>query len=133
MMARVGEGNTADIRISLVPKDKRKRSSELVANYLRKAPSGIPGVIIRTRQGQNFMTRRMGQGGSNAVSLEVRGYDLDTAQELARQVDGIVQKVPGITDTEISRKDGSPEQVLRIDRQKAADLGLTISMIGGAL
>ena len=133
MMARVGEGNTADIRISLVPKDKRKRSSEQVANDLRKATSGIPGVIIRTRQGQNFMTRRMGQGGSNAVSLEVRGYDLATAQELARQVDGIVQKVPGITDTEISRKEGSPEQVLRIDRQKAADLGLTISMIGGAL
>ena len=133
MMARVGEGNAADIRITLVPKDQRKRSSEEVANALRKATSGIPGVIIRTRQSQNFMTRRVGQGGSNAVSVEVRGYDLATAQELARQVDRIVQKVPGITDTEISRKEGSPEQVLRIDRQKAADLGLTISMIGDAL
>jgi len=133
MMARVGDGNNADVRITLVPKDKRKRSSEEVANALRKATAEIPGVIIRTRQSQNFMTRRMGQGGSNAVSLEVRGYDLATAQDLARQMDGIVQKVPGITDTEISRKEGSPEQVLRIDRQKAADLGLTISMIGDAL
>jgi len=133
MMARVGDGNNADVRITLVPKDKRKRSSEEVANALRKATAEIPGVIIRTRQSQNFMTRRMGQGGSNAVSLEVRGYDLATAQDLARQLDGIVQKVPGITDTEISRKEGSPEQVLRIDRQKAADLGLTISMIGDAL
>ena len=133
MMARVGDGNNADVRITLVPKDKRKRSSEEVANALRKATAEIPGVIIRTRQSQNFMTRRMGQGGSNAVSLEVRGYDLATAQDLARLLDAIVQKVPGITDTEISRKEGSPEQVLRIDRQKAADLGLTISMIGDAL
>jgi len=133
MMARVGDGNNAEVRITLVPKDQRKRSSEEVANALRKATAEIPGVIIRTRQSQNFMTRRMGQGGSNAVSLEVRGYDLATAQDLARQLDGIVQKVPGITDTEISRKEGSPEQVLRIDRQKAADLGLTISMIGDAL
>ncbi len=133
MMARVGEGNSGEVRITLVPKDKRKRSSEEVANALRKATAEIPGVIIRTRQSQNFMTRRMGQGGSNAVNLEVRGYDLSTAQALAHQVDGIVQKVPGITDTEISRKEGSPEQVLRIDRQKAADLGLTISMIGDAL
>ncbi|HNY92304.1 MAG TPA: efflux RND transporter permease subunit, partial [bacterium] len=42
MMARVGEGNSADIRLSLVPKDQRKRSSEEVANALRKATAEIP-------------------------------------------------------------------------------------------
>jgi HAE1 family hydrophobic/amphiphilic exporter-1 len=133
MMARVGDGNSAEVRISLVPKAQRTRSSEEVANALRKATAQIPGVTIRTRQGQNFMSRRMGPGGADAVSIEVRGYDLATAQELARQVDGIVKQVPGITDTEISRKEGSPEQVIRIDRQKAADLGLTVARIGQAL
>lgn len=133
MMARVGEGNTAEVRITLVPKAQRRRSSEQVANALRQATSRIPGVTIRIRQGQNFMTRRMGQGSGNAVSVEVRGYDLAVAHELANRVDHIVKEVPGITDTEISRKEGSPEQMIRIDRQKAADLGLTVSRIGEAL
>lgn len=133
MMARVGEGNTAEVRITLVPKAQRRRSSEEVANALRQATSRIPGVTIRIRQGQNFMTRRMGQGSGNAVSVEVRGYDLAVAHELANRVNGIVKEVPGITDTEISRKEGSPEQMIRIDRQKAADLGLTVSRIGEAL
>ena len=44
-----------------------------------------------------------------------------------------MSKVPGVTDTEISREEGSPEQIIRIDRQKAADLGLTVSRIGEAM
>jgi HAE1 family hydrophobic/amphiphilic exporter-1 len=48
-------------------------------------------------------------------------------------VDEVVRTVPGITDTRISREEGSPERVILIDRQKAADLGLTVSRIGEAL
>jgi HAE1 family hydrophobic/amphiphilic exporter-1 len=48
-------------------------------------------------------------------------------------VNEVIQDVPGITDTRISREEGSPEEIIRIDRQKAADLGLTVSRIGDAL
>lgn len=139
MMTRVGSGgwggggNTAEVRIALVPKAKRSRSSEQVANDLRKAVGGIPGIIVRARAGQNFMMRRFGSSSGDAINVEVRGYDLHTAQALARQVDEIVKDVRGITDTRISRQEGNPEQVIRIDRQKASDLGLTVTRIGEAL
>jgi HAE1 family hydrophobic/amphiphilic exporter-1 len=70
---------------------------------------------------------------TDSISVEVRGYDLDTAKELAIKVNEIVKAVPGITDTNISRDEGRPEQILRIDRKKAADMGLTVSLIGKAL
>jgi HAE1 family hydrophobic/amphiphilic exporter-1 len=63
----------------------------------------------------------------------VRGFELETARQLAVAVRDAVEDVPGITDTRISREEGRPEQVLRIDRAKAADLGLTVSAIGEAL
>jgi len=140
MLSRIGGGgfrssggHTARIQVTLAPKNQRNRSSEQIANDLRKSLQGIPGVTIRTRAGQGLFLLRMGSSTTDNVSVEIRGYDLKTAHELALKVEQVVQAVPGITDTKISREEGSPEQIIRIDRQKAADLGLTVSHIGDAL
>jgi len=140
MLCRVGGGgwrarggHTAEIRVTLVPRKERRRSSEEVANALRTSLAGLPGVTLRTRVGQGLFLLSMGQSQGDNISVEVRGYDLETAQRLAAQVDRAVQQVPGITDTRVSREEGSPEQIIRIDRQKAADLGLSVSDIGDAL
>jgi HAE1 family hydrophobic/amphiphilic exporter-1 len=41
--------------------------------------------------------------------------------------------VPGISDIRLSRDMGRPEEILIIDRQKAADMKLSVSQIGSAL
>ncbi len=140
VLTRIGGGgyrssgnHTGEVRITLVPIAKRSRSSEQIANDLRKKLSAIPGVTIRTRAGQGLFMLRMGSGEAENITVEVRGYDLATAQVLAQQVNQAIMRVPGITDTRISREEGSPEQLIQIDRQKASDLGLTVSMIGDAL
>jgi HAE1 family hydrophobic/amphiphilic exporter-1 len=140
MLSRVGGGgwrsrggHTAQVRVTLVPRSERRRSSEEVANDLRKALSDIPGVTIRTRAGQGLFLLRLGSSDDDNVNVEVRGYDLETAHQLATTVEELVKTVPGITDTRVSREEGTPEQLVRIDRQKAADLGLTVSRIGDAL
>jgi HAE1 family hydrophobic/amphiphilic exporter-1 len=130
---RAAGGHTAEIRISLVPRAERRRSSEQIANALRKSLSGLPGVTIRTRAGQGLFILRMGTSSGNSVDVEIRGYDLETAHQLAQRADEVIQRVRGITDTQISREEGSPEQIIRIDRQKAADLGLSVTRIGEAL
>jgi hydrophobic/amphiphilic exporter-1 (mainly G- bacteria), HAE1 family len=143
MVTRVGSGGgggggqsgpqTASIEIQTVPKKERMRSCDQIAADLRRELTSLPGVVVRTRSGQGLFMLRMGSGTSDAVSVEVRGYDLKTAGDFARVVNESVRQVPGITDTRISREEGSPEQIIRIDRQKAADLGLTVSRIGNAL
>ena len=130
---RASGGHTANIRATLVPQSERRRSSEEIANALRPALSSLPGVTVRTRAGQGLWILRMGQGDGDNLSLEIRGYDLDTARELAQQVRAAVAEVPGVSDARISREEGRPEEVIRIDRQKAADLGLSVSRIGEAL
>jgi HAE1 family hydrophobic/amphiphilic exporter-1 len=129
---RGGGGRSSNINLYLVPKSERRRSSEQVANDLRRILSNIPGVTVMARPSQNFMLR-MSASVTDNISVEVRGYDLDIAKELAIKVDEVVKRVPGITDTNISRDEGRPEQILRIDRKKAADMGLTVSLIGQAL
>ena len=126
-------GHTGSIRISLKPQSQRARSSEQIATDLRRKLNGIPGMIARTRAGQGLFILRMGTSRGDRIQVEVRGHDLQTADMLAEQVKGLVESVDGITDARISRELGSPEELVLIDRQKAADMNLTVAKIANAL
>jgi HAE1 family hydrophobic/amphiphilic exporter-1 len=126
-------GHTGDVRISLKPQSQRTRSSEQIAADLRGKLSKIPGMIVRTRAGEGLSVLRMGTSGADKVQVEVRGHDLQMADNLAAQVKGIVESVEGITDARVSRDSGSPEELVLIDRQKAADMNLTVSKIANVL
>jgi HAE1 family hydrophobic/amphiphilic exporter-1 len=126
-------GHTGQVRISLLPQSQRIRSSEQIADELRVKLSSIPGIICRTRAGQGLFLLRLGTSGADRVQVEIRGHDLEMADKLAAQVKDIVESVEGITDARISRESGSPEELILIDRQKAADMNLTVSKIANAL
>ena len=125
--------HTGEMRIALTPANQRNRSSEQIAQALRPKLSQIPGMRIRTRAGQGLFLLRMGSGDSDRIELEIRGHDIETADRLAQQLEKIVTDVPGITDVRISRDSGAPEELVLIDRQKAADMKLSVSQIAGSL
>lgn len=129
-----GSGShVGEMRISLVPQSQRSRSSEEIAASLRGKLEGIPGLRTRLRTGQGFFLLRMGTSGGDRVQIEIRGYDLEIADTLAKQVMSLVEKVDGITDAQVSRETGTPEEIIVIDRQKAADMKLTVSQIAYTL
>ncbi|MFH2219253.1 MAG: efflux RND transporter permease subunit [Pseudomonadota bacterium] len=130
---RARGSNAGEMRIALTPVKKRARSSDEIAAALRKKLTAMPGVTIRTRAGQGLFLLRIGTGGDENVQVEVRGYDLDTSDALSRRVEEIVRNVDGITDTKISRETGTPEELIVVDRQKAADMKLTVSKIANIL
>jgi len=140
MVSSVGGGgwrsagsHTARLRISLKPKTERERTSEDVAEDLRKKLSNVPGVKVRTRAGQGLFLLRMGTSDAERIKVEIRGYDLERAQALAERVKEVVEQVPGVTDARLSRESGSPEELVIVDRQKAADMRLTVSKIAKML
>ncbi len=130
---RTSGSNNGELRISLVSQSQRSRSSDDIAADLRKKLSNLPGVKVRTRSGQGLFILRMGSSGDDRIQVEIRGHDLDTADALALQVRDLIQSVDGIADTQISRESGSPEELIVIDRQKAANMNLTVSKIANAL
>jgi HAE1 family hydrophobic/amphiphilic exporter-1 len=116
-----------EIRLSLTPAATRKRSNEDIAQDLREQLTGrIPGMQVRTRapQGQFLLERIL--AGAEGVTVEVRGYDIDTLAALAREVSAAISDVPGVTDVDISREAGIPQQQIYVLRDKIADLGLNV-------
>ena len=130
---RAQGSNTGQMRIALKPVKERSRSSEKIAADLRKKLVFMPGVEIRTRAGQGLFLLRIGTGGDEKVQVEIRGHNLETSDALARGVEEIIGNVAGITDTRISREIGTPEELIVVDRQKAADMKLTVSRIANML
>jgi len=130
---RARGGNAGSMRIALKPVSQRTRSSNEIAKDLRKKLVFMPGVKIRTRAGRGLFLLRIGTSGDDKVQVEVRGHDLETSDILARRVQEIIENVDGITDTQMSRETGTPEELIIIDRQKAADMKLTVSKIAKML
>jgi HAE1 family hydrophobic/amphiphilic exporter-1 len=130
---RASGSHVGEMRISLVPQSERSRSAEEIASDLRRKLANIPGFMTRLRTGGGFFLLRMGQSGGDRVQVEVRGYDLEIADALAKDVMALVEEVDGVTDARLSREIGTPEEIIVIDRQKAADMKLTVSQIANTL
>ncbi|HEX9583069.1 MAG TPA: efflux RND transporter permease subunit [Gammaproteobacteria bacterium] len=119
---------TGEIRLSLPPAAARERSNVEIAQALRRQfeNEGIPGMKIRVRapQGQFLLERLLAS--TEGVVVEVRGFELDTLDALARAVADGLRDVAGVTDVTLSREAGIPQQSIHVDREKVADLGLSV-------
>ncbi|MDA1093786.1 MAG: efflux RND transporter permease subunit [Acidobacteria bacterium] len=135
-----GFGNSSshrgNIDIRLVPSDERTRSNDAIAMQLRRDLSGLPGVIVRARPsgGQNQMMRGMGGGGGEGrLSIEILGHDLVASKRIAEDLKAMLDATPGIADSSLQREEGRPELAVRVDRDKAALLGLTVSGVANTI
>ena len=124
---RADAGSEGAIRMSLLPAAQRKRSNVEIAKDLRRRLDGsVPGMETRVRspQGQFLLERLL--GGDEGLTVEIRGYELATLDALASSVAKLIVDVAGITDVQISLEAGIPQQEIRVNRDKVADLGLSV-------
>jgi len=129
-------GASANIQVKLVPRIDRDRTSDQIAQDLRGVLVGIPGVSITTRaSGGNMQMSRMLSGGTgeSRLAVEIRGYDLDDAKLTAERVLAVMRETPGIANPQIGRDEGRPELAIRVDRPKAAMLGLSVSGVANTI
>ncbi|MEJ2317052.1 MAG: efflux RND transporter permease subunit [Gammaproteobacteria bacterium] len=125
---------TVRINLTLTPATGRDRSNKAIADDLRsKLDGAIPGMKISTRapQGQFLLERILST--TEGVTVEVRGFDLEVLNALAQRVSSAVEDIEGITDVEMSRTKGLPQQEILVNRAKIANLGLTVRDVTEAI
>jgi HAE1 family hydrophobic/amphiphilic exporter-1 len=130
-----GSGHRGSLTLRLKPRAERTRSNEQVAQDLRVKLTGLPGVVIRPRAsgGNNQMSRMFNMGGEGRLSLEIRGHDLEDSKNLAIRAKAIMDETPGVKGARIGREEGRPELAVRVDRPKAALLGMRQSDVASTL
>jgi len=136
-----GSTHRGQIRVMLVPRDQRKRTNEQIAIALRRQLAGLPGVVVRANPagGNNQIMRFLSggggnnNGGSSRLQLEIRGHDLDDARRLAQDARVMMEDTPGIADVNVGREEGRPEIAVRVDRPKAAMLGMSVASVANTI
>lgn len=119
--------NEAEIMVKLVDKEDRIRSSDEITDAIRKR---LPKVKDAEFNFIDIGEMMMGGGGEAPIEVKVFGKDLSILEEISRSIAERCRDVPGFRDVEISLKAVKPEIQIKVDREKAARLGLTVGEIG---
>src|SRR5258708_26449946 len=116
------------MQVELVDKQSRVRTPDQLSQVARSFGSDIPGAKVSAAA-----VSQSGGGGGAGVQVRIQGEDQKVLAGVATQAADIVRKVPGTTDISDGGVTGDPELVVNIDRQQAADLGLTPSQVSSVL
>jgi HAE1 family hydrophobic/amphiphilic exporter-1 len=119
--------NKGQIYVKLTPKSARQRSQQQLEAALRQALPRFQGVTARVVQ--------IGAaGGSRApIELNLEGAELVRLQEMSDRTLSTIRDVPGLVDLHSSLEGRKPEFTVDVNRDLAADVGLSIGAIGDAL
>lgn len=117
----------------LAPKTERKRSVKEIGEVVRKEIKAIPGALKIDVSTGNPIGRLITGMGGKAIQLEIIGHSFEETDVLAQKIKAIMEKAPGVVDASISRDINRPELVIKVDREKAAAMGLTMNTIASSV
>jgi HAE1 family hydrophobic/amphiphilic exporter-1 len=129
---QTGARNLANIYVRLAPIAKRQRDQFAIMDAVRKTVLPAPGGALRTS-----VQPIAGIGGSGAQNADIlfliNGPDLKKLEALGNQLRDRTRALAGVVDVDTSMNAGKPELSVRVDRPKAADLGVQIGDAAEAL
>ena len=116
--------HVGSISIEFVPIDRRKEDSMKLVERMRADAGVVPGAEITVDKSQE------GPPPKPPISIELSGDDFDRLSELSAEIRRAVQDVPGLVDVKDDFEGALPELQFRVDRQRAARLGLDTDTVG---
>ena len=111
--------------------ERRGITAQDVANRLRRPLNAIPGLSAFVNPVQDL--RGMGGGQRSTNELVLWSTSADDLYEWAPKIYQRLRSVPGLVDVATSREAGARQLDVRIDKDAAARLGVTVDAIGAAL
>jgi HAE1 family hydrophobic/amphiphilic exporter-1 len=124
-------GDKGIIMALMVPPHERDRSAVAIADSLRTTVAdGLPDAKVRIGVPNAF---GFGGFGDQPIQVQVQGPNPLVLDELAAQVFQIVQNVKGASEVKTSNNPAQTQEVITVDRDRAADLGLSAQQAAVAL
>ncbi|MFQ5500046.1 MAG: efflux RND transporter permease subunit, partial [Candidatus Zixiibacteriota bacterium] len=138
VVTRIGRGevgahtdpvNSAEMYILLKPRDEWASAStqEELQDHIRDQIGNIPGVLTNFTQPIQMTVDELLEGVRAELAIKVFGDDLDSLKAKADEIAQIVSEVPGAADVQPDQVSGTPQLLMRIDRQAIARYGINVA------
>lgn len=122
--------NNGFVRVSLSPKTERNRSQQEIADQLS-------AITKKNNFAKAFVTQEqtinIGRGGGMPVSFVIQAPSFEKLKEILPKFLDKAQASPIFQVVDVDLKFNKPELQIKIDRDKARSLGVTVSDISEAL
>ena len=131
-----GTLNTASLYVKLKPLGERDRDMFQVMEQIRNETlpkTAAPGMRTTLQVPGIGGGGGGGGGGQGDVMFVLQGPDLKTLERASSSLANSTRSIPGLVDVDTSLRVGKPEMSVRLDRPKAADLGVQVSDAADAL
>ncbi|HWQ80325.1 MAG TPA: efflux RND transporter permease subunit, partial [Anaerovoracaceae bacterium] len=122
------EKGRLSLSLDLTDKTERKKSGDELAAEMRAEIKQIPGLDLSVSGSSGGMG-----GGGRGYSVHIQGNDFDQLLEYSQKAKQLLAQIPGAVDVGVSYKAGKPETRIVVDRDAAADLGVSPVSVSGAL
>ncbi len=132
VFAVVGDGdqvNKVKWRVVAVPKTERTTTLADLKEIGRKAVAKLPNAKVAVAD-PPFVE---GASTEAVIMINVRGIEFADIERVANQIEKILQSTPGVGDIQVKYSPGRPELSVTVDRQRAADRGLSAAEVALAL
>jgi len=124
--------NEGELNIQLVPRSRRNLSTNDYIEYLRpivgKVP--VPGGNAMVMQMKVKGIRKLGEAD---IEVKIKGQEIARLYELARQTAGAMNELAHFTNVYVSMDMTKPEYRVRVDRERAAELGVAVGDIADTM
>ncbi|QYY35006.1 CusA/CzcA family heavy metal efflux RND transporter [Ruficoccus sp. ZRK36] len=139
-VSRIGRGevgahadpiNTVHMMVVLKPKDQwRAGFTQIdVENAMREALEGMPGVQVNITQPIQLSVDELIGGSKAQLAIKLFGADLDVLKVKGEEIADVVNGIEGAADVQTGQVIGSPQIVIRPDREAIARHGLNLSEV----
>ena len=118
-----GNSYEGQMEVDLIDLAKRERGVTQVGEVIRQRLEDLAGAKINVVP-QTSMMGRQGKGGS-AITINIKGPDLDRLLTLAQDIESRVESTPGTRNIAITPKASKPELEIIPQENLAKELGIT--------
>jgi HAE1 family hydrophobic/amphiphilic exporter-1 len=137
MMTSIQNGS-GNYSVQLTPIEERKPSQQELMQVARRALTKYKNARISVSGGTDISGAssaggRGGGGSTNRLSMIVQGPDIDELQAYAGTLLAKVKEIDGVTDADMSFEATQPELRITVDRQRAADLGVSLDTLSSTM
>ncbi|MFQ5472960.1 MAG: efflux RND transporter permease subunit, partial [Dehalococcoidia bacterium] len=138
VVTRIGRGevgahtdpvNSAEMYVLLKPESEWPPGvgQSEIESEIREAVADMPGILANITQPIEMTVDELLEGVRAELAIKLFGDDLDVLKRKADEIAAVVRSVRGAADMQVDQVSGTPQLLIRVDRQAIARYGYNVT------